>query len=381
VKIAIIANGFQVDYTLNLINALDKQEVRINFIGSNIYQVSKINGDIKFYNVRREDWTERNPFKKAGWVLHYFAWYFAYLVKEKRNIIHIQWLRFNFFDGIFFSLIARLLGHKVVYTAHDVIPHDNDTPLNRLLFRFIYHSQNFIIVHTNYIKTRIQKEFGIKPGKISVIHHGVYRLNYELKIDPESYKKDLGIQKDEYVVLFFGIITKYKGLDLLAEALATVRKKSDIAVRLIIAGRIQNGFEPEMNYIKNNSFKEGVDYFLRFIEEEEIRKFFGSADLTELPYREASQSGVMFMSYAHGVLVVAPDLGGFPDDVVPGNTGLLFEAGNTESLSESILSAISTWGINNSGHKKEITNFAAEKYQLKESPAELLKVYKQLINQ
>ena len=380
-KIAIIANGFQVDYTLNLINALGKQNVSIDFIGSNIYPVSKINEDIKFHNVRREDWTERNPFKKAGWVLRYFAWYFAYLVKENRNVVHVQWLRFNFFDGIIFSLFARLLGHKVVYTAHDVIPHDNDTLLNRLIFRFIYHSQNFIIVHTNYIKTRIQKEFGIKPGKISVIHHGVYRLNYELKIDPESYKKNLGIHKGEYVILFFGIITKYKGLDLLAEALAMVRKKSEIAVRLIIAGRIQNGFEPEMNYLKNNGFKEGVDFFLRFIEEEEVRKFFGAADLTVLPYREASQSGVMFMSYAHGVPVIAPDLGGFPDDVVPGKSGLLFEAGNAESLSESILRAISTWGINNSEHKKEIVNHTAKKYQWEGSAAELVKIYKQLINE
>ncbi len=377
-RISIIANGFQEDYTLNLINALAKDKYPIDFLGSNIYSVSKIDPGITFYKIRKEDPAEKNPFKKGFWVARYFYRYLLYLLKQKRNIIHIQWLRFDFIDGVLFPNISKLLGHKVVYTAHDVVPHDDDTSLNRFIFKLIYRSQNYIVVHTNYIRDRIINEFHINPGKIRVIKHGIYKLEKEPEVNPEKYKKMLGISEDEYVLLFFGIITGYKGLDLLADSLDMLKEETKMPVRLIVAGRVQKGFEEEMEYLKKERLTEGVDFYLRFIEEEEVNQLFGATDLTVLPYREASQSGVMFMSYTHGVPVVAPELGGFPDDIVEGENGFLFKTNDELSLKDMILKANSKWGVNNREIRRNIIQLTSGKYKWEKSAEELIEIYKDL---
>ena len=377
-RISIIANGFQEDYTINLINALAKDKYPIDFLGSNIYQASRIDPGITIYEIRKEDPSEKNPLRKGFWVARYFYKYFIYLLQQKRNIIHIQWLRFDFIDGVLFPLASKLMGHKVVYTAHDVVPHDDDTSLNRFIFKLIYRTQDHIVVHTNYIRERIIDEFHINPEKISVIKHGIYKLEKEPEINPGKYKKMLGINENEYVLLFFGIITGYKGLDLLADSLDLLKKETKIPVRLIVAGRVQKGFEEEMEYLKNERLTEGVDFYLRFIEEEEVNQLFGAADLTVLPYREASQSGVMFMSYTHGVPVIAPELGGFPDDIVEGENGFLFKTHDELSLKQMILKANSKWGVNNRKIRRNITQLTSEKYRWEKSAEDLIEIYKDL---
>jgi glycosyltransferase involved in cell wall biosynthesis len=127
--------------------------------------------------------------------------------------------------------------------------------------------------------------------------------------------------------------------------------------------------------LKEKEFGDDVIYFLRFIETEEVSRLFGAADVTVLPYREASQSGVMFMSYAHGVPVLLPELGGFPDDVVPGKTGFLFNPGNPESLCNQIELAMSHFGINNHVLREEIISHTSRKYQWDESANALIKIY------
>lgn len=372
-KISIVANGFQEDYTINLINALANQVESVDFIGSNIYDTSLLDERITFHNVRKEDPKEKNPLKKGFWVLRYFLWYMAYLVRKKKHNIHIQWLRFNFMDGVFLPLFARFCGHRVIYTAHDVLPHNIDNRRVRRLFKRIYRSQNKLVVHTNYNRKRIIDEFGIRPEKISVVKHGVYHIPDEQRVDFGDGKRMLGVAEEDYVLLFFGIITEYKGLDLLAESLKLLKKREE-KITLVIAGRIQTGFEEEMAKLKEELGEE-VIYYLRFIKNEEVNMLFGAADATVLPYREASQSGVMFMSFAHGVPVIAPNLGGFPDDVEEGEMGYVFEPGNAGSLSQCIEKTKSHFGLNNASTRERIIKLTLEKYQWDESASELIKIY------
>lgn len=374
-KISIVANGFQEDYTINLVNALAKQNASVDFIGSNIYDNSLLDKRITVFKVRKEDPNENNPLRKAAWVLRYFIWYLAYLIKEKKNIIHIQWLRFNFLDGIFFPIIARLLGHTVVYTAHDVLPHDVDNRRVRILFKYIYRSQNSVVVHTKFNRERIIKEFGITPEKVFVVKHGVYHIPDEDRRDFEYSRNKLGIKNDEFVLLFFGIITEYKGLDLLAESLKKLKEDNEQKLKLIVAGRVQTGFDEKMELLKNEFDPEDVIFQLRYIHSEEVNVLFGAADLTVLPYREASQSGVMFMSFAQGVPVIAPKLGGFPDDVVEGEMGYVFETNDVDSLKESIQKAISRFGCNNTTDRENIILITSEKYRWEESASLLIKIY------
>lgn len=147
-------------------------------------------------------------------------------------------------------------------------------------------------------------------------------------------------------------------------------------IRLIIAGRVQTGFEDQMTKIKEEFLEDELIYFLRFINNDEVNLLFGAADATVLPYREASQSGVMFMSFAQGVPVIAPTLGGFPEDVEEGETGFVFETNNPHSLGETIVKTISHFGPNNVVIRENIISLTSEKHEWDERVSALTKIYK-----
>jgi glycosyltransferase involved in cell wall biosynthesis len=175
------------------------------------------------------------------------------------------------------------------------------------------------------------------------------------EIDKSSARMQMGLKPDDFVLLFFGIITKYKGLNVLLEAMSDI--KSNIKNhRLVIAGRVDEKYKPEFDTLLTRYKSLNVTVNNGFIEEGKVQQHFKSADVTVLPYLEASQSGVMFHSYTYGVPVIAPDLGGFSDDILQGKTGYLFEAGNAASLSQTIMKLYNEMDFRSS----EITNFIKE---------------------
>jgi glycosyltransferase involved in cell wall biosynthesis len=142
-----------------------------------------------------------------------------------------------------------------------------------------------------------------------------------------------------------------------------------------VAGRVQTGFEERMEELKSEFIADDVIFQLRYIRSEEVNVLFGAADATVLPYREASQSGVMFMSFAQGVPVIAPKLGGFPDDVVEGEMGYVFETNDPVSLNQTIQKSIARFGCNNTTDRELIVRITSEKYRWEESASHLIKIY------
>jgi glycosyltransferase involved in cell wall biosynthesis len=229
----------------------------------------------------------------------------------------------------------RLTGKKVIYTAHDVMPHSQDTLYNRMVFKWLYKAPNKIIVHTNYIKNRIVSEFHIAPEKITAVPHGVYEKEQNAAITREVARRKMGLPGDKIILLFFGIIAEYKGFDILLNSLKFL--KNPERIRILIAGKISIEYKTLFEkIIGDTGIKHYLIPMLRYIKDEEIESVFKASDITVLPYKEASQSGVLFMSYTYGIPVLVPNLGGFPDDVLPGKTGYIFEKNNAESLAEKI---------------------------------------------
>jgi glycosyltransferase involved in cell wall biosynthesis len=116
---------------------------------------------------------------------------------------------------------------------------------------------------------------------------------------------------------------------------------------------------------------ENIQFIIRRIEDNELPVLFGAADTTVIPYREASQSGVLFMSYAFGVPVVAPDIGGFPFDILDRRTGYIFKVGNTTDLKEKLEKVIANKNIellNSEG----IRQYARENYSWEQSGKDLI---------
>ncbi|MFC1731939.1 glycosyltransferase family 4 protein [candidate division KSB1 bacterium] len=372
--ICIIANGFQVDYTTNLINSLPRYADKIDFIGSDLFPEDKINSTINFLNLRGDQSEDVSVYKKFIRVIKYYRKLFIYGIKYKPDVIHIQWLRFFVIDGMLFPILFKMFGHKVFYTAHDVLPHDKDNFILRITFKLIYKISNAIVVHTEFIKSRIVKEFNIKPDKILVVKHGVYQIKENKNIDQSIARNKLKINSKDLIILFFGRITKYKGLNLLLEAYKQLKK--EYPVKLIIAGKPSDSYKKELSNLIEK-YQDGTILFnIGFIEEDDMEILFKSADVTVLPYFEASQSGVLFMSYAFGIPVIGPDIGNFPNDIIDGKTGFVFNTGSIESIKEAIIRFHSHWHESNKNAREYIKEYAKKTYSWDNAGRELVQFYK-----
>ena len=371
--VTIIANGFQEEYIYNLLNHLVDKVDRVDFIGSPIYDREKLDKKIFFYNLREDQAEKKSVLSKSFGILNYYRKLFTYLYRTDSKLVHIQWLRFDFLEGVLISGLMRLMGKKVVYTAHNIIPHDKQGTLVRSKFRLIYRAPDDIMVHTSFIKKQIVSQFKISQDKIHVIPHGVYKRRKNDLLTQEDARKQLHLRKDSTVLLFFGIIQAYKGFDTLSKSIELLHDNSNIEI--LVAGRVskeyQKEFETLVGTIKGNHYT----YLLRYITEEEVEHCFKAADVTVLPYKEASQSGVMFMSYTFGVPVIAPNLGGFPEDVLPQKTGYLFEANNTASLAAAIMDFERDWATAGETERQFIRDFADENYSWDTSCNRLIELY------
>ncbi len=374
--VSIIANGFQVDYITDFVNNLKAKVDKVDLIGTSIYSERQIDRKIGFYDLKGMDEANGSVFQKSLRKIQYFLRLVKYLHRTKATIIHVQWIRFYIIEGVLLTLYMRAIGKKVVYTVHDVLPHSEDNFYNRLIFKLIYKIHNQLVVHTSYIKSRIVSEFNINGSKIDVVPHGVYQRPDDVSITGELAKRHFGLSPSSTVILFFGGISEYKGFDILLESLSKIDGKFDLTV--LVAGKMQEEYKNLFNGLLKRYKLDRYIFHIRYIQDDEIEYFFKASDVTVLPYKEASQSGVLFMSYAYGVPVIAPFLGGFPEDILPGKTGYLFEPNNPESLAKAFIKFKTEWRNDNINRHRDIKEFAVKNYSWEKTCDETLKIYQML---
>lgn len=370
--ITIITNGFQQEYSYNLLNNLVDKVERIDFIGSPLYDKNRLDPRICIYNLRANQEGRSSGVLKLLRILNYYRKLFTYLFQTKSKLVHVQWLRFDFIEGVLITLMMQLMGKKVIYTAHNVLPHDKRGMIYDKKFALIYRIQDEIIVHTLFIKNQIVDSFAVKPDKIHVVPHGVYEKEMNQNITRQSARKKLELKEDSTVILFFGIIQAYKGFDILTKSIDLLEGNSDYEI--VVAGKVASEYKKEFEIHKQRTQNKNYTYLLKYLSDEEVEDCFKAADITVLPYKEASQSGVLFMSYTYGLPVIAPNLGGFPEDVFPGITGYLFEPNDAYSLACSVKQLnrdLSNGYINSQVIKK----IAAENYSWHASCQKVCEVY------
>lgn len=146
----------------------------------------------------------------------------------------------------------------------------------------------------------------------------------------------MGIGRHDRVVLFFGQIARYKGLQVLAAAFRRCLPQHK-DYRLIVAGEPKPSYRQEMDRILTELAPTGrLLCRVSHVADVKVEVLFRISDVVVLPCLETSQSGVLFLACAYGVPVVAPAIGGFPQDVLPGVTGQLFKTGDTQDLAEKL---------------------------------------------
>ena len=212
------------------------------------------------------------------------------------DLVHYQWLTVQPLD-------VRLLAPKRprVLTAHDVLPRE-PRPGQLAGQRALYERMDAVIVHSEHGAARLREEARVPAERVHVIPHGAFDYLTRLP-EEEPLPEELGAVEGP-VVLCFGLIRPYKGVDVLLEAFRDVR-----GAELWIVGMARMPLGPLLELAGRVAGT--VRFVPRFVTDPEIPAFFRRADLVVLPYREIDQSGVLYTALAFGKPLVLSAVGGF----------------------------------------------------------------------
>jgi glycosyltransferase involved in cell wall biosynthesis len=166
------------------------------------------------------------------------------------------------------------------------------------------------------------------------VPHPIYD-NYGVPVSREEALAHLGLPVDQRYLLFFGFIRDYKGLDLLLRAFADERLKA-FPLRLIIAGEFYGNEEKYQRLIDELGLRDKVDLFTQYIPHEEVRFYFGAADLVVQTYRSATQSGISQLAYHFEKPMVVTNVGGLPE-IVDHNQGGYVVPVEVQAIADAIL--------------------------------------------
>lgn len=215
-------------------------------------------------------------------------------------------------------------GLRITALTDNIIPHEK-RPGDLLLSRYFAHSCDDFVVMSRSVAHEIEYVLGAptlvrltKQSAIAPIRyapHPVYD-NYGSAMEKTAARTALGITAKAPLVLFFGLIRAYKGLDLLLEALQYTPH-----IHALIAGECYDDWAAYQKIIEQHHLSERLHLHLHFIPTEQVKLYFSAADLVVQPYKNATQSGISQIAYHFGVPMVVTKVGGLPEIVAHGASG------------------------------------------------------------
>jgi D-inositol-3-phosphate glycosyltransferase len=387
-SVALLTGGGDKPYALGMAAALTSLGIHVDFIGSDELSVPELLGNprVKFFNLRGDQRPEVNPIAKARRVLSYYLRLIRYAFTAKPRLFHILWNnKFQLLDRTLLMLYYKLLGKKIVFTAHNVNAGKrdrNDSWLNRISLKAQYTLSDDIFVHTQGMKSEMIYEFRIPESKINVIPFGINNTVPNTSLSSAEAKRQLGITSNEKALLFFGNIAPYKGLEYLIAAFGKLLTK-DRSYRLLIAGN-PKGPDGYWNQIRrtiaSSSIEDRVIEKIEYVPDEETELYFKAADVLILPYVHVFQSGVLFLDYSFGLPVIASDVGTLKEEIIEGQTGFVFKPQDTSDLVRKIDTYFDSELFRNlESRRAQIKQYANERFSWSKVAATIRAVYSRLL--
>jgi D-inositol-3-phosphate glycosyltransferase len=234
-----------------------------------------------------------------------------------------------------FGTVMRRAVHagrpEVVMVADNVVPHER-RPLDGLLTRFALAPVDRFVVMSNAVREQLLR---LRPkARVDVVPHPLYG-QFGDAIDKAESRRRLGLDPNARVLLFFGLIRSYKGLDVLLAAMPAVVEAT--GAQLLVVGEF---YEDERRY-RDLAARLGVAAHVRFVAEyvanEEVAPYFCAADVVTLPYRHATQSGIVPVAYHLDRPVICTDVGGLSEIVVHERSGLVVPPEDPAALAAAIV--------------------------------------------
>ncbi len=211
----------------------------------------------------------------------------------------------------------------------NVIPHEK-RPGDIKLTNFFLNQYHGFVVMSDTVKNDL---LSLKPdAKFIENVHPLYN-HFGEKLNRSEARDRLQIPFDKKVLLFFGFIRNYKGLDILLEAIKDLPED----YHLVIAGEVYGSFGMYQDLIDKYNLEDKITKHVRYISDDEVPQFFSACDVCVLPYRSATQSGIVGISYQFDMPLIATNVGSLGEMIEPYGTGIMVDEANPDKIKNAIL--------------------------------------------
>jgi glycosyltransferase involved in cell wall biosynthesis len=282
--------------------------------------------------VTENDVADKIPSKAILDTINPFTYLRSARILKRSNpdvVITKYWM--TFFAPSLGFVLGRLKGRAIRISVLDnVIPHERrffDNACNRY---FLNRNDGFVVMSDKVLADLLH----YKPdAKYVRMDHPVYD-QFGARLEQKEALSSLGIEyhPEHKYLLFFGIIRKYKGLDLLIEAMSKLGED----YHLLIAGEVYGSFDEYQSLIDRHNLTHRVHLFNQYIPDDKVGQYFSASDVCVLPYRSATQSGIISISKHFEIPVIATDVGGLKESISHGKTGLMVDHAEPQLIAESI---------------------------------------------
>lgn len=329
-------------YLFGQAEGLLKNDVELSLYTNNETYSPEING-LNFFTFYKD------IFKSKSRVISGIKWVIGTIF----SVFHARFSGFSIFHfHIFYTnvlvlfnlLFVKILFGKVVLTVHDVSSFSNSSN-SSIIRKLIYKLTDRIITHNEFSKSEIINMNANLSSCISIIPHGNYTPFINIQYDKQKSKEQLGIPNNRRVLLFFGMIKKVKGLEILLSALkGVINQYPDVL--LVIAGKpCENDFSAYQKIIDENNLSEYILLHTKFIPQEDVEHYYCASDLVILPYKKIYQSGVLMMTLSYERPALVSDLPPLKEIILDNENGFLFKTENVSDLTAKLNIILSDEGL------------------------------------
>lgn len=262
-----------------------------------------------------------------------------YVLWNRVDVVHWTWLVFPEIDWLAMKLL-RLCGCRVVFTAHNALPHEVKSRDPRNYAR-VYREADQIIVLTQFVKDAVIQVEPTANDKIELIPHGDYDALFACFHRNEQLLERVRTHAaGRRIVAFLGSIRPYKGLEVFIESIPYIQRRHPDCMFLIAGNPLNKDREQIKRLVSQDCSRDDLWADIRYIPIEDLKAYVEAIDLLVQPYVEASQSGNTVMAFSAGVPVVSSDVGGLGEMIDAGRTGHIAPPRDPAALADAIASSL-----------------------------------------
>jgi glycosyltransferase involved in cell wall biosynthesis len=255
--------------------------------------------------------------------------------KENADLVVFDWWHpfFSFCHYTISKLIQRKYASKILFITENVISHEGHI-IDRILTKIgLSNASKFLALSEEVVNKLKNFSYNKKVYRSELPVYNWYKKDEEFQ--KENFRTELGFDKSNKILLFFGYVRKYKGLDILINALRPL-VDWDQQIRLLVVGEFYEDTNQYLKQINELDLESYIKIISDYVPNEAVNKYFEISDVVVLPYRSATQSGILNIAYGAHKPVVVTRVGGLAESVEDTVTGIIVENATKEEICEGI---------------------------------------------